>query len=71
MALQAVAAAAAASATTSGEGARSTPALLAAMSDAVAAGKAFASADCGAAAAHAARVAVELGRRVQAPQELW
>ncbi len=44
---------------------RATSALLAAMSDAVAAGEAFASADCGRAAVRAAAVAVELGARVQ------
>lgn len=49
---------------------RGSPALLAAMSDAVAAGEAFAGADCGASAVRAAAVAVALGRRVQAPQEL-
>ncbi|KAK9827328.1 hypothetical protein WJX81_005997 [Elliptochloris bilobata] len=69
---EAVATAAAASAAAGGGVApRNTPALLAAMSDAVAAGEAFAGADCGAAAARAAAVAVELARRVQAPQELW
>lgn len=63
--------AAAAAAAAGGDAPRNTPALLAAMSDAVAASEAFAGADCGAAAARAAAVAVELGQQVQAPQELW
>ncbi len=56
---------AAAAAAAGGEAPRATSALLAAMSDAVAAGEAFASADCGRAAVRAAAVAVELGARVQ------
>ena len=69
---QAVAsAAAAAAAAPGGDAPRNTPALLAAMSDAVAASEAFAGADCGAAAVRAAAVAVQLGQHVQAPQEMW
>jgi len=54
-----------AAAAAGGEAPRATSALLAAMSDAVAAGEAFAGADCGRAAVRAAVVAVELGARVQ------